>query len=59
MWPGDDFPAFFEDGKHLIPIEKASYYQDDKLDVTIWLCQYLQFLFKEKPKKLWLKFVVS
>jgi hypothetical protein len=32
---------------------KPSYYYDTKLDTKLWLCQYLQFLFQEKPKILW------
>ena len=54
----DDFPSLFEDGQQLTSIDKASYYIDDVNGLTLWLCQYLQFLFKEKPKKLWLKLVV-
>lgn len=48
---GDD--EFWDYGKD--PIEMASYYLCDKTDMTLWLCQYLQFLFKEKPKKMWLQ----
>ena len=36
-------------------IDLPSYYLDNKTGHTIWLCQYLQFLFKGKPKTLYLK----
>lgn len=53
----DDFEEFFKKG---IPsIEKPSYYLDNKSGYTIWLCQYLQFLFWEKPEKLYLKMGVK
>ena len=34
-------------------IEKPSYYFDTQLGEKLWLCQYLQFLFHEKPPTLW------
>ena len=34
----------------------ANFYLDDKTGLLLWLCPYLQSLFKYLPKKLWLKF---
>jgi hypothetical protein len=51
----DDFESFFN--SDLKPIDKPSYYLDQKSGYTIWLCQYLQFLFQEKPQKMYLKLV--
>ena len=52
----DDFELFFESKK---PMELPSYYLDVNSGHTVWLCQYLQFLFQEKPKKLYLKMGVK
>jgi hypothetical protein len=49
----DDFESFFN--KDLKSMDKPSYYLDQKSGYTIWLCQYLQFLFQEKPQKMYLK----
>ena len=53
----DDFDSFFE--KDLKSLDKASYYLDTVSGYTVWLCQYLQFLFQEKPNKLYLKMGVK
>jgi hypothetical protein len=53
----DDFDSFWN--KDLQSIDKASYYLDQQSGYTIWLCQYLQFLFQEKPQKLYLKLAVK
>lgn len=34
----------------------SSLYRDTKLNMSIWLCPYLQVLFKERPKKMWVVF---
>lgn len=49
----DEFSLLFEPDTP--SIELASYYLDQKSGYTIWLCQYLQFLFQSKPQKLYLK----
>ena len=49
----DDFEKFFDISKKSEDL--PSYYLDKLSGHTIWLCQYLQFLFQEKPKKLYLK----
>jgi hypothetical protein len=49
----DDFESYFNPS--IESIDTPSYYLDNKTGYTIWLCQYLQFLFKEKPQTLYLK----
>ena len=51
-YTGDD-EGIFDYGKSSMKL--ASYYLCQETKMTLWLCQYLQFLFKEKPKKMWLK----
>lgn len=34
----------------------SSLYRDTKLNMSIWLCPYLQVLFKERPEKMWVVF---
>lgn len=49
----DEFELNWDPTKQSIDL--PSYYLDNKTGYTIWLCQYLQFLFKGKPEKLYLK----
>ena len=49
----DDFEKNWDPNKESTDL--PSYYLDNKTGFTIWLCQYLQFLFKGKPETLYLK----
>jgi hypothetical protein len=53
----DDFELFFDKTKKSQDL--PSYYLDQGSGYCVWLCQYLQFLFQEKPSKLYLKMGVK
>jgi hypothetical protein len=48
----DDFEKFFT--SDLKSSDLPSYYLDQGSGHCVWLCQYLQFLFQEKPQKLYM-----
>jgi hypothetical protein len=51
-WEDDDTYS----SKDTPSLLKPSWYFDTTQGSKLWLCQYLQFLFKDKPQTLWVKF---
>jgi hypothetical protein len=49
----DEFEQSFDPTKESMQL--PTYYLDNKTGHVIWLCQYMQFLFKCKPQTLYLK----
>jgi hypothetical protein len=54
--PLEDYTTLIDFKRDDVDWAGSTIYRDTVLDLPIWLCPYLQILFKGKPDQIWVKF---
>lgn len=54
--PLEDYTTLIDFKRDDVDWAGSTIYRDTMLDLPIWLCPYLQVLFKGKPERMWVKF---
>ena len=54
--PLEDYTTLIDFKRDDVNWAGSTIYRDTMLDLPIWLCPYLQVLFKGKPERMWVKF---